>query len=435
MENCRECTKSEIDLFTVPPLNTSMERGGYVNYLPVSSITEQGPLEFNINGSNEEYIDLGRTYLYLKVQVTTNDGANLEADAKVGPVNLFFHSLFSQVNVHLRDALVSPSVNTYPYKAYLETLLSYGEDAKNTQLTSELWCADQGNFNNHDPYQGADDLKNIGLARRATYIAGSKNLEMMGRIHSDIFQQDRYLLNGVDLHVKLIRSPTTFHLMAGANQFITKIKEAALYVRKVKLNPTISLAHSKMLDQGKFAKYPVRRGVVTSFTISQNSLSFNKENVVSGQLPRRIVVGFVRNAAFNGNVKLNPFNFEHFDLNYLSFNVGSQTFPSQPLKPNFAENQHLQAYMTLFEGTGMLNADKGHGITRDQFPSGFALYVFDLTADMCQGSHIDPIKHGNLRMEVHFAKALPATVNAVIYSEYDNLIQIDRARNIVTDFM
>jgi hypothetical protein len=427
-----ECSKAELDLFSVPPVNTSMERGGYVTYLPVSSITENGPLQFNVNSSPEEYLDLGRTYLYIKVKVLKKDGSNLEQNARIIPVNLFLHALFSQVDVHLRDTLISPSVNTYTYKAYLETLLSYGTDAKDTQLSAELWSADHGNMNEINPY--ADDVTNDGMKRRAQFIAESKPVELMGRIHSDIFQQDRYLLNGVDMQLKLIRSSPSFHLMGDEDVCMTIIQDAALYVRKVKLNPTITLAHSKLLDQGKLVKYPIRRGVVTSFTISQNSLSFNKENVVSGQLPRRIVIGFVRNAAFNGTIKQNPFNFEHFDLNYLSINIGSRTIPSQPLKPNFDQKEYLQAYMTLFEGTGMLNANIGHGIHREDFSRGYALYVFDLTADMTEGSHVDPIKHGSMRLEVHFSKALPCTVNAVVYSEYDNIIQIDRARNIITDY-
>ena len=70
--------------------------------------------------------------------------------------------------------------------------------------------------------------------------------------------------------------------------------------------------------------------------------------------------------------------------------------------------------MTLFEGTGMLNADRGHGICRGHYTKGYALYAFDLTADMCEGNHVDPIKHGSLRMEAHFSKALPCTDNVVV---------------------
>ena len=52
------CVKNELDLFTVPPTQTSVEHGGTMDYHPVSTLTDNGPIEFNIPGSGEDYIDL-----------------------------------------------------------------------------------------------------------------------------------------------------------------------------------------------------------------------------------------------------------------------------------------------------------------------------------------------------------------------------------------
>ena len=41
------------------------------------------------------------------------------------PVNNWLHSLFSQVDVYLNDTLVTPSSNTYPFRASVDTVLSY----------------------------------------------------------------------------------------------------------------------------------------------------------------------------------------------------------------------------------------------------------------------------------------------------------------------
>jgi hypothetical protein len=43
----------------------------------------------------------------------------------LGPVNLWMHSLFSDVSVSLNEKLVSPPTSLYPYIAYIEALLSY----------------------------------------------------------------------------------------------------------------------------------------------------------------------------------------------------------------------------------------------------------------------------------------------------------------------
>jgi len=45
------CAKSELDLFTVPPTQTSIESGGWVEYNPISSIADGVPIEFVVGGS------------------------------------------------------------------------------------------------------------------------------------------------------------------------------------------------------------------------------------------------------------------------------------------------------------------------------------------------------------------------------------------------
>lgn len=427
-----ECSKAELELFTTPPVNVSMDRGEFTAYHPLSTISDDGPLEFTVPGTPEEYIDVGRTKLFVKLKITKLDGSNIAADAKVSSANLLLHSLFSQIDLKLNERLVTPSVNTYPYKAYLETLLSHGKGSKESWLMGEMWRDDDTSMAANDPE--ADDA-NPGLVARAAELSGSKVVEMIGRPHCDLFQQDRYLLNGVTMALKLTRSTKNFHLMApDAAAFKVVLLDAALHVRKVKINPTIALHHAKILDQGKTAKYPLRRGVVTTFTVGQGSLSFNKENLVAGQLPRRVVIGFVTNKAFNGAATDNPFLFQNFDLNFLTLSTGSQHYPSQPLNPNYRAGEYIEAFNALYQNTGMVNSDRGMGITPTTFKEGHCLYAFDLTADMAEGAHVDPIKYGSLRMEAHFARALGTPVNAVVYAEYDNLLQIDRARNVIVDF-
>ena len=67
--------------------------------------------------------------LYVKAKITWANGDNLANDSPIGPSNLFLHSLFSQVDVSLNGTLITASTNTYPYRAMMKTLLSYGEDA------------------------------------------------------------------------------------------------------------------------------------------------------------------------------------------------------------------------------------------------------------------------------------------------------------------
>jgi len=235
----------------------SIEQGSWIEYHPVTSLEDGSPIEFDVNASGEDYIDFANSLLYVIAKLTAVDGANLAADSAVGPVNLFLHSMFSEVDISLNRTLITSATNTYPYRSMLETLLRYGEDAKTSQLTSALFYKDQAGVMDSIQFDGDIGARNSGLVKRHSVAAQSREFDMMGRLHADIFFQDRYLLNEVGVKIKLIRSKNAFCVMGNGKVVIT---HASLFVRKVKIMPSVFLAHAKTMEQG-IAKYPIRRVV------------------------------------------------------------------------------------------------------------------------------------------------------------------------------
>ena len=134
-----------------------------------------GPIIFLLPGSVDAYLDLANRYLFVRAKVTKGNGTNLNS---VGPVNNVLHSLFNQVNIYLNDTLVTPSTNTYTYRAYTETALSYGTEAKEAQVTSQLWYKDTAG------HMEAPNGTNEGLWDRKAYVADCRVVEMMGRLQS-----------------------------------------------------------------------------------------------------------------------------------------------------------------------------------------------------------------------------------------------------------
>lgn len=105
-------------------------------------------------------------------------------------MNLFLHSLFSQVDVSLNERLISPSTSTYPYRAMMETLLNYGGDAKTSQLSIALFYKDTpGKMDVTNPVAEDADA-NMGLKTRLTFTRKSHIMDMTGFIHTDIFFQE-----------------------------------------------------------------------------------------------------------------------------------------------------------------------------------------------------------------------------------------------------
>ena len=372
-----EGVKSELDLFAVPPTQTSIDQGGWIEHQPITSLDSGGPIEFVVPGAGDAYIDLANTYLLVRAKVIRGAGTDIADDTPVAPVNNWLHSLFSQVDVHLNDTLVTPSSNTYPFRAYVETLLSYGAEAKKTQLTSQLWYKDTAGH--MEATQG--NAGNAGLVERRRHIAGSRVVEMMGRLHVDLFMQDRFLLNGVSVKIRLVRSKDAFSLMAGgANpDYKVRIVDAVLFVRKAVLSSTVAMAHIRALEKGT-AKYPLRPVDCKVYSIPQGAMSSTHENLFLGAFDK------------------NPFHAKNNAINFLAVYVDGRQVPAKPLQPNFETGQYVRSYVNLFSATGKHAQDEGNELTRDDFGNGYTFFGFDLTPDACDGGCFHLVQNGKARI-------------------------------------
>jgi len=83
-------------------------------------------------------------------------------------------------------------------------------------------------------------------------------------------------------------------------------------MRKVKLSPFLLLAHAKALKNFT-AKYSINCVVWKTLTIPSAVMDVNQAKVFFGQIPMRIVIGLVRNDAFNRSTIRNLFNFNTSD--------------------------------------------------------------------------------------------------------------------------
>jgi hypothetical protein len=415
---------AELDLFSVPPTQDSVEAGHFLSYRPISSISNNAPIEFCVSNSGSDYIDVSQIFLYLKVKLEKNTIAD-----DIGPVNNFMHSLFSQVDILLNGKTITPPSNQYAYRSYITNLLNYGNDAKKSHLTTSLWYKDTAGF------MGAD-AQNLGYGERKKFITDKKSFDLISPLHVDLKSTTKYLINGVEMVVKLIQSKPEFCIMStveNPNINLT-IEEAELFVRKVKISPSVLVGHARALALGT-AKYPITRVEVKSVTIPTGVQNKTIEGLFTGQLPKKIIVGFVKNNAFNGSFTENPFDFKHFDLSFLSFYMDSIQVPSKPFTPQFDKNLWIREYNSLFEGSGIFYKDAGFDLERQEYGNGYFLVSVDLTSDLSsQEGHWTLLKNGNLRIELRFQKALEETITVVCFGEFDNLIEIDSNRNVIIDY-
>ena len=194
-----------------------------------------------------------------------------------------------------------------------------------------------------------DDTANAGFKSRRNDTTQSQMVEMMGRLHVDMFLQHRFLLNGVDVKIRLVRSKDAFALMVGGVNptYKENIVDASVFVRKATLSTAVQMAHIKALDKGT-AKYPLRSVDCKVYTIPQGAMTHTHENLFLGTLPKRLVLCCIDNDAFNGSYAKNRFNAKNSDINFLAVNVDGRQVPGKPLQPNFGQGPELQEPVLLY---------------------------------------------------------------------------------------
>ena len=114
------------------------------------------------------------------------------------------------------------------------------------------------------------------------HTAESKVADMIGHLHSDVFNQQKCLMNGVEMRVRLVKSKDSFCIMDPGNSGVK-----------------VHLVETK------------------SFFLHTGETGETLDNVIIGQLPNRIMLGLVTNKTYNGHYKLNLFYFDHH--NYLTY--------------------------------------------------------------------------------------------------------------------
>ena len=236
---------------------------------------------------------------------------------------------------------------------------------------------------------------------------------------ADLFDMDRYLLNQVDVNVKLYRNPASFALLAvdSATDFRIVFEDIYVIARKVRLNSAVSYRQAKMLEKNN-ALYPYTKKEVRVQTIATGSSSFNWENVFQGKKPERVIVGFVKSKALNGDYTTNPFNFEHCNITQIALYNDGLPVGGNPLKTDFskANTTTMRAYTNLLQSIGKWRQDKGFALDFVHYKSGSILFAFQSEPNFSHhGEYLSVVKNGNSRLAVQFGKVLTGEISFFIY--------------------
>ena len=319
---------SDVALFQKPLVEEGIDSYQFVEYRPSSTLSEGSSFEFHIPGLGALYTDWSTSRLVLKVRMTQADGTAPPNPNTGAPVNLTLHSLFRQVDVLVDGKNITSEVGiNYPYKSILEIILFYGMGIKESELQSEMYFKDTGDMDAVPPGN------NSGLMARAGFFGTGAVTQMTGPLKIDLTQQSRLLLNGVPVIIKMFPTNNDFVTMSPAGTpYKMIITEASLKARHAKMNPKIILGHNEALNHRE-ALYPYWKSNVKAFSIPSGVSSYTIDDLYNGMKPSRLIIAMVGNAAYTGDSARNPFNFRHYNINFIQFTVDGKMFQKKLFNP------------------------------------------------------------------------------------------------------
>lgn len=398
-----------------------------VEFYPINPLVSGDPIQFDIPESYTQFTDPG-IFLKVNAKLTEADGTVLKDKARVAPVNLTLHSLFKDVILKVNGIIVNQATGCYPYRSYFETNFTYSTAAKNGAIgIPQMYQKETaGKFN------GTITGVNTAFDYRVEKFAKSAEVELGGKLHCDIFMQNKLLIPGLRFSLTLIPSSTQFHILSGTETINEKlvITKIILKVRRLNLSSSAVLNVEKLLNK-KAIKYPITHAVVRTAHISPGQSLVSNFVIHNGQVPRLVIVTLVQGMAFTGSNVMNPFNFTLRNCLSAQLSVNGRLFPPLPYSP---KNGWIEPYLSSLRIARKYYTDSDTGLTLDDFLSnGHQILPFDLAP---YEIGIPPKTNGVVTFNAQWAStSFDDTYVLLYYILWDNVISIDERKNVMLDFI
>jgi len=428
MKRCRDY--AELDLFSDVCENPHVEKVQWTEIKTTTTLTNNvTSLVFDIGkASGRKLLDLSRAQLMIDIECTHKGQAPIEA-----PVNNMLQSMIENCIIKLNEIVLSDSNKMYNYSAYLLDLLDTTQEQKEGIMTSQFWYPDTPKY--FDSITGAD---NKGFKKRQD--ESRKTLQLIGKLHTELFNQERYFINDVNINIELTLAKLPFYFMANETnpeKYKMQIKDARIYV------PYVHVSEKTMDEIEETLKktpvlYPIQRIHTKSFPIDTKSTSVTIEEISRGQMPKKVIIGVMTDKRKSGDLKLNPFNFEgstrEFNITEMELNVDGMPYAKRGFTPDFKTGGYGKSYMNFYESLNFTqDGTNTPAIPFSDYKNGYCLFPFNLNP----GCSSDPgvfKKDGLLSLDLEFEKAPTETLQVIVLCVYDNIISIDKERHFSKDW-
>ena len=342
----------------------------------------------------------------------TDDEEEHEEIAGVTYVNNILHSIFSNVEVYIKNQQIYISNGLYAHKSYI----SNNFKAAISEYKGVLHC--EGYDYEQDPEDFSNPLPDPFFTRRKKLLSRPDGFMLYGKLGIDFFSTSELLYPNMIVRLSLIRARPNVYMISDNPNVSLGIVDCSLYTRRIALKDDY---HKKRKDMLAYApvEYNHLETLAKTFIIPARQNQFIRENIFNNAPIRRIAIAMNTNSAFTGSFTENPFWYQQFDLRQIRILSGGQPIV------DFDTADNCRLYVTTMKAMNF--QDDIPSIPIDDFKDQYVL-VFDLTSmqDATENCHYPELVGEPLRLELNFTNPLEKVTELIVLGEQMSSVAVDK---------
>ena len=381
-----------------------------IKYLPINSFEKSDTVNFEIPAQHN--------LLIKNIEIVTK--FKVEGKGKATLVSNPANALWKQVDIVLNNKyqMSNPMQQSSNYETFFSTILNVDQEREEVIFSNQGFLLDVGSDKDE-----ADDVTNVNAVKRGKLIEGGKSVTMISDLNCNLLKTSKLLIPGLEFNISLTKNKPEFLLMS-------KDKDFTILIEKVYLNVTFVQPEEAYLSllEAKLEKTPAiydgHRTEVSLFGIQSGVNKYQFNNIFRGPLPSFMVLCIQDRDAINGDYGKNPYTFYPFKS--LQVFINNREYFSDPIETTKEDNTLMlnHFYKALgydLKGTCLIN--------RDNFRAHFMIPIA-LARDRSVKFHHNLQETADFKIDIEFEEQVLQNKVLMVYSVFDQIIKIDKDRNI-----
>ena len=430
-------------------LETSLEHTYDEIYYPINSWQSDRFIEFRIPKSVGTFIDLANINVQyeLQAQVKVPSDGVYGSNRKAGGgdhfdlINFTGQCIFKHLTIDFNNVQVTNQVN-YSLDAFIRLITQF--PTEEISKIGKLYHIEKYEKIIKSYSENASYFTNLGVEdpiyKRLLNIR-NKGLFLRSPLMGDICQLSNYLIDGIDITIRLLLHDNNFIFStnqqnpstgAGGKKYSMNLSDIKLYVKKIKPSVNAYNAFQKTIEPRNGIS-PTLDYIFTSKTSRQFHIPHGvNEHMIdlpyANTIPEKIFIVFQQYDNFNTRSwDRNGLYLDHLDLINVYITINGSTIFN--IDSNFTTGNCAELYNTC-----LLCLGKNHSLSYDNFKEGLTILAFPLATFDPAGDIRNPY-YGNLRIRLTFKDKLADSAVCYLVGDIMSVLSINNNRDIILNKM